>query len=139
MITIFRVKRGKQQAALHLITSRSEKLWDNFTFCIFDVPDLKTKPYEERIEFLKSVSKEYNWPSFLRVIDIVKCEGQHHLNKFLAEIVEKKGEGVMLREPGSLYEHGRSISMKKYKEYIDTEVRVVKNMYPNGLECQQYV
>ena len=43
----------------------------------------------------------------------------------------------MLRKPSSLYEQGRSNSMKKYKEYLDTEVRVVKNMYPHGMECVQ--
>ena len=27
--------------------------------------------------------------------------------------------------------------MKRYKEFQDTEVRVIKNMFPHGLECQQ--
>ena len=49
----------------------------------------------------------------------------------------KKGEGVVLREPLSKYSYGRSNSMKKYKQFQDTEVRVIKNMYPHGLECQQ--
>ena len=126
-----------QQASLQLTQSQSDKLWNESTFCIFDVPDQETKTYEERIQFLKDFSKEHNWSSFLHVIDVVKCDGKEHLNKYLSEIVEKKGEGVILREPGSLYEHGRSNKMKKYKEYIDTEVRVIKNKYPLGIECRQ--
>ena len=73
------------------------------------------------------------------MIEAVRCESREHLNKFFAEIIEKKGEGVMLREPESLYETGRSNSMKRYKEYLDTEVKVLKNMYPHGFECEQYV
>ena len=61
------------------------------------------------------------------------------MDQFMKEIVNKKGEGVILRQPESLYEHGRSNAMKRYKEYQDTEVRIVKNMFPHGLECQQYV
>ena len=132
-----RVKRGLQQASLRLITSHSKQLWDNCTFCIFDAPEEESKTYEERIEFLKTFSTKNNWSPFLHVIDVIKCEDQKHLDNYLAEIVAKKGEGVMLREPGSLYEHGRSNLMRRYKEYLDTEVRVIKNMYPHGLECQQ--
>ena len=107
-------------------------------FCIFDVPDQgSTKTYEERMEFLRNFAKESQWPSFLRVVDIIECKGKDHLNKFLKDIVEMKGEGVMLRAPHSLYEYGRSNLLKRYKEYLDTEVRVVKNMLPHGLECQQ--
>jgi hypothetical protein len=44
----------------------------------------------------------------------------------------------MLREPQSLYKEGRSESLKKYKEYFDTEVKVLQNNYPHGFSCQQY-
>ena len=134
-----RIQRGLQQASLQLVKSKSENLWKNATFSIFDVPspDLISKSYEERIDFLKNFSINSQWPSFLHVIEIVKCESKDHLNKFMNEILEKKGEGLVLREPESLYEYGRSKSMRKYKEYQDTEVKVIKNMYPHGLECQQ--
>jgi ATP-dependent DNA ligase len=32
-----------------------------------------------------------------------------------AEVVKKKGEGLMLRAPGSNYEFGRSDSLRRYK------------------------
>ena len=117
--------------------TQNEKLWRDCTFCIFDVPDQENKTYEERTEFLKNYSKEHNWPSFLHVIDVIKCEGKDHLEKYLSQIVKNKGEGVMLRAPGSTYEHGRSPNMRKYKEYVDTEVRVITNKYPFGMECEQ--
>ena len=115
----------------------SETVWKNATFCVFDVPDQSSKVYEERMEFLKKFSQDSQWPSFLRVVENIKCESQDHLNKYMKEITDKKGEGVMLREPNSMYESGRSNAMKRYKEYLDTEVKIIKNMYPHGLECQQ--
>ena len=33
-------------------------------------------------------------------------------------IVENEGEGVILRRKGSLYEHGRSLSLLKLKVYF---------------------
>lgn len=51
----------------------------------------------------------------------------------------KNGEGLVLREPGSMYKAGRSSSLRKYKPELDTEVTVVKNMYPHGLSCKQYI
>ena len=43
----------------------------------------------------------------------------------------------MLRESNSRYEPGRSKSLRKYKEYFDTEVKVLKNNFPHGLDCLQ--
>ena len=43
----------------------------------------------------------------------------------------------MLREPLSLYKAGRSSSLRKYKPYYDSEVKVLENNYPHGLNCQQ--
>ena len=131
------IKRGLHQASLQLTRTDKESVWKKATFCIFDVHDQKSKPYEERIEFLKNFSKYSQWPSFLHVIEAIKCESREHLEKYYKEITSQKGEGVMLREPESLYEYGRSNAMKRYKEYQDTEVKVIKNMYPHGLECQQ--
>jgi DNA ligase-1 len=77
-------------------------------------------------------------PPFAKVVDFVKCEGKDHLKRFNDSILAKGGEGVMLREAGSLYKAGRSTSLRKYKPFVDTEVRVVKNQYPHGFICEQY-
>ena len=76
-------------------------------------------------------------PSFAKVVEFVKCEGKEHLQQFNKSIIEKGGEGVILREPGSLYESGRSSGLRKYKPYLDTEVKVVKSQYPYGFACEQ--
>jgi ATP-dependent DNA ligase len=43
----------------------------------------------------------------------------------------------MLREPQSLYKAGRSESLRKFKPYFDTEVKVIENNYPHGFKCEQ--
>jgi ATP-dependent DNA ligase len=90
-------------------------------------------------------------PPFVRVVDFVKCtgtehiyytedlkfEGPKHLEEFSSSVVAKNGEGVVLREHGSMYKAGRSPSLRKYKPFSDTEVKVIKNQYPIGFTCQQ--
>jgi len=60
-----------------------------------------------------------------------------HLKQYFEQIVAKGGEGVMLNESGSLYSPGRSKNLRKYKPFFDTEVKVIKNLYPNGFQCEQ--
>ena len=48
-----------------------------------------------------------------------------HLRAELAQIEALGGEGLMLRQPGSLYEAGRSHTLLKVKRFHDAEARVV--------------
>ena len=116
--------------------SLKENLWKSATFCVFDAPE-KSLPFESRISYLKDLQQENQWPSFIKVIDMVQCKDNKHFQEFFNEIIKNNGEGVMLRKPLSLYDKGRSNSLRRYKEYPDTEVIVTKNMYPHGLECKQ--
>jgi DNA ligase-1 len=94
---------------------------------------------KERIEFLKEMKERGELPSFVRVVDTEKCKGREHLKEYFDKIIAKGGEGVMLREPQSLYKAGRSNSLRKFKPFFDTEVKVVENSYPNGFQCVQFV
>jgi ATP-dependent DNA ligase len=50
------------------------------------------------------------------------------------------GEGIMLRQSNSPYEAGRSKHLRKYKGFVDTEVRfVTRDKFSRGLLCDQYV
>jgi DNA ligase-1 len=59
------------------------------------------------------------------------------LKEYFDSIIAKGGEGVMLREPQSLYKAGRSESLRKFKQFFDTEVKVIENNFPHGLDCLQ--
>lgn len=45
----------------------------------------------------------------------IKCMNYNNLMKYAKEIIEHGGEGVILRKPKSLYEHGRTNSLIKFK------------------------
>jgi len=60
---------------------------------------------------------------------------EEHLFEYLRSIEALNGEGVMLREPGSLYERRRCKVLQKVKTITDTEAMVVG--FSNGaLDCQ---
>ena len=43
------------------------------------------------------------------------CENTDHFERFLQSVLDKGGEGVILRDPSSPYEHGRSKGYLKHK------------------------
>ena len=128
---------GLVQEPIQLSRTLDTNKWRKAIFWIFDAPDIAHQPYEERLQYLKNLQKSETLPKFVKIIDTVKCEGKEHLHRYLVEVVAKGGEGVMLREPGSLYRGGRSPSLRKFKEYLDTEVKVIQNNYPYGFNCVQ--
>jgi DNA ligase-1 len=71
------------------------------------------------------------------VVDLGLTIGMSHLKEYFDGIVAKGGEGVVLREPRSVYKAGRSPSLRKFKQFSDTEVKVLENNYPHGFMCQQ--
>ena len=89
------------------------------------------------MQYLKEIQEQGLFPSFVNLVSNVKCASKEHLQEFFNSIVLKGGEGVMLRESQSLYKSGRSESMRKFKPFFDTEVKVIKNNYPHNLECLQ--
>jgi len=46
------------------------------------------------------------------------CTGLGHLEKYYQDIVESGGEGIILRDPNSPYEAGRSRGFLKHKVYL---------------------
>ena len=124
---------GLHQEAVNLGKTTNEDKWKKAIYWIFDAPQQKTMRLEERIKFLQNLKL----PSFAKVVSFVKCEGKEHLKEFNESVTAKGGEGVVLREPGSFYELGRSTSMRKYRSFLDAEVKIVENRYPYGFQCEQ--
>jgi len=55
------------------------------------------------------------------------------MNEISNSIIKNGGEGVILRKPHSLYEHGKSLSLLKVKDMIDVQALVV------GTQGAQYI
>ena len=54
-----------------------------------------------------------------------RCTGVDHIRSELARVEALGGEGLMMRQPGSRYEIGRSWSLRKVKTFHDSEARVI--------------
>lgn len=87
--------------------------------------------YEERYSILTEL-KERGTSSqctILEVLDKVYVnlnpEYNAKLDKWLDYIVDKGGEGIILRKPDGLYEHKRSYNLLKYKKTKTMDLRIV--------------
>jgi len=111
-----------------------EEDWKELKYCIFDVP-FHPGPYEERLEWLhdniKGLSDE------VLVIGGRPCKGFDDLTKEVDNVVDVlEGEGIMLRKPGSFYEHKRSYTLLKVKKFGDEEALVIGWKSDHVLLCQ---
>lgn len=86
--------------------------WRQIGYYVFDVPSF-IGTYEERMEAMESLKPIL--PSHIHIVKNVKCRGTEHLQEHLHSVVASEGEGVMLRKPHSLYEHGYTSTLLKAK------------------------
>jgi DNA ligase 1 len=59
------------------------------------------------------------------VLEHTTCKSTEHLLEEMDRITGQMGEGVMLRDPKSLYENKRSDKLLKVKKFDDAEAVVV--------------
>lgn len=89
---------------------------------IFDCPLIKGN-FNSRIKFLeKEIDKS---KSVVQMINQTICKGKDHLEEWMDNICEGKGEGVMIKDPKSQYERRRSYSLLKVKRFDDAEATVI--------------
>lgn len=103
--------------------------WKEITYVVFDAPALAS-PFEHRQLQLRSWLG--NGLPHARVLDQHVCQGVDHLQRELDRVIGLGGEGLMLRQPQSLYEVGRSTTLYKVKTFLDAEARVVEHLPGEG-------
>lgn len=119
------IGRGLFQRTVSVVrrADRAEEAWAEVRYLVFDAPAIEA-PFEERQERLREMVEEAGAPH----VDLVgqrRCEGLDDLRAELDRIEAAGGEGLMLRQPGSAYEAGRSTTLFKVKSFRDDEARVV--------------
>lgn len=104
--------------------------WKQIQYVVFDAPGIQ-EPFESRLEFVadcvKSIGSQY-----LAGLEHTRCKNLEHLRKELARIEQLGGEGLMLRQPSSNYEAGRSTTLLKVKTFHDEEATVVDYVKGKG-------
>lgn len=96
----------------------SEK-WKDIKHYIFEVPNSKGNLWER----LRKVIKYEN--NNIKIIKQIKIKNDSDLNKFLKIVEKKGGEGVVLRDPNSLYINKRTDKALKVKSFKDDECKII--------------
>jgi DNA ligase 1 len=106
------------------------KDWQEVSYVVFDAPAIDA-PFEDRVELVEAWFEKHK-PAHARFHPHVRCQGEAHLREELRRIEGLGGEGLMLREPGSRYVAGRSMTLLKVKSFRDAEAKVVKHLPGTG-------
>jgi DNA ligase 1 len=114
-------------AVRKLVPTDSE--WENVKYMVFDAPE-NGGTFEERYEWLHNKINVHGAPEdelkrIMFLVPQVKCESTEQLKTLLRDFEATGSEGVMLREPGSMYESGRSSTCLKVKTFFDDEAEVI--------------
>lgn len=118
------VARRAFQRTVSIVRRRDRgDAWREVRYVVFDMPRLQA-PFEERLKALADCLAAHR-PKFAVLHSHERCRGTEHLREELTRITALGGEGLMLRQPGSLYESGRSATLLKVKLFHDAEARVV--------------
>ncbi|MGE0607120.1 MAG: DNA ligase [Pirellulales bacterium] len=107
-----------------------DELWRELKFRVFDMP-AHGAPFEQRIAQVQACLRDLRTP-FAEAVEQACCRDFDHLQGELSRIIELGGEGLMLRQPGSSYESGRSNTLLKIKQFFDTEAIVVRHQPGKG-------
>jgi len=104
--------------------------WKEVRFLVFDAPR-STGGFEERLKFLAATPMAGQQP-YARLHEHCRCKGLPQLREELARVESLGGEGLMLRQPGSAYEVGRSFTLLKIKSFRDAEAVVLSHQPGKG-------
>lgn len=104
--------------------------WRQIKYVLFDAPGVRG-PFEERQKALAEIIRQHG-PQYATVLQQARCTGIEALKVELARVESLGGEGLMLRQPGSQYEAGRSTTLLKVKTFHDAEGRVVEHLPGKG-------
>ena len=104
--------------------------WKGLAFVVFDAPALDA-PFEERLAYCERYVEDVA-PPYTEWLPHERCRDVAHLREELARVEGLGGEGLMLRQPGSRYEAGRSHTLLKVKSFKDDEARVIGHLAGAG-------
>lgn len=124
-------KREDFQKIVSIVKRQDEnEEWKQISFQIFDAPKMKA-PFHKRYLKCKQVVEKTNSPHLV-LLEQTKCESLEHLDKMMDEITGKGGEGVMVKDPESVYESRRSDKLLKVKKFEQAEAIVLAHEKGTG-------
>lgn len=121
------IGRGKFQSTVGVVRKKvpMDSEWSQIRFCVFDAPECPGG-FEERLEFC---AEAIQGSTVASVVPHRACLGDDDLDTFRRDLCSAGAEGVMLRAPGSKYDHRRSDNLLKYKQ-LDADEAVLIGTAP---------
>ncbi len=104
--------------------------WKKVRYVVFDAPN-EPGHFETRLKAILNMGLDRSG-SYVQVLEQVICQGTDSLRTELARIEALGGEGLMLRQPDSKYEFGRSSTLLKVKTFHDADAVVVGHQPGKG-------
>ena len=104
--------------------------WKTIKYMVFDVP-ITNAPFEERYRMLQKIVTENSSP-YLKLVENIPVMSRNHMDVLHRQIMDKDGEGLMLRVPGSLYQPKRTKDLLKVKKDMDDEAVVIGHLRGTG-------
>jgi DNA ligase-1 len=97
--------------------------WQQITYNIFEVPNAKGN-------FLKRLNKAKKWfaknpNKQVNIIKQIKVKDKNHIHKVLEELIAKKAEGLIVKDPKQTYHTGRTPHVLKVKKAQDMEGKII--------------
>jgi DNA ligase-1 len=118
------IDRKKFQRTVSIVRRQDKSdLWKEVRYLVFDAP-ASGGGFEDRVGFLKDTLATHR-AEFAQVHEHVLCKDLDCLRSELTRVESLGGEGLMLREPGSKYQTGRSATLLKVKTFHDAEATVI--------------
>ena len=119
------IDRKKFQRTVSIVRRQDKcDLWSEVKFLVFDAPALQDV-FEERVAFIREkLADRKKTLKFAQPHEHHLCKDLDCLRAELARVEALGGEGLMLRQPKSKYEAGRSSTLLKVKRFHDAEAIV---------------
>ena len=110
--------------------------WLPIKFYVFDIPNLEDLSFYDRYQMLEKIVDKItdSWSNFQKdntefktvTCPVVLCKHAQlgtidKVKEFYKSVLDKGGEGIMLKNPESNYKDGRTYDLLKYKPVYDME------------------
>jgi len=98
---------------------------------VYDI--INKAPYEERYANLQILFNKYKFKHLVLVKSDI-CESEEAMKELHAQYVAEGFEGLILRNKAGLYKNSRAVDLQKFKEFFDSEFKIVGYKEGEGLE-----
>lgn len=115
------------------ISEKDLTLLNTISYHVYDIIDT-TKTFEERQKILQAIETNN---SLIKIVKTIKCDSHNEISREYNKFIKDNYEGAIVRNAKSKYtcKH-RSFDLQKYKEFDDSEFKIVDYTFENDTSGQ---